>query len=47
MKKILSFELKKGEDIFIRGIKLKRVEIDSSFPEYILKNKDKFKEWIA
>ena len=24
----------------------KKVEIDNSFPEYIVNNKEKFKEWI-
>ena len=26
---------------------LKKIEIDSSFPKYILENKDKFKKWIV
>ena len=28
-------------------IKAKKVEIDSSFPKYIFKNKEKLKKWIA
>ncbi len=35
-----------GQDIFKRGYSLKKVEIDSSFPEYILQNKEKLKKWI-
>ncbi len=35
-----------GEDLFQRKIEYKKVEIDESFPEYIYKNKDKFKSWI-
>ena len=39
--------IEKEEDIFNRGYKIKKIEIDSSFPEYILKNKEELKEWIA
>ena len=35
-----------GQDIFKRGYSLKKVEIDSSFPEYILQNREKLKKWI-
>ena len=35
-----------GVDIFDRGISYKKVPIDSSFPQYIVNNKEKFKEWI-
>ena len=35
-----------GKDIFDRNINYKKVEIDNSFPEYIVNNKEKFKEWI-
>ena len=35
-----------GEDLFQRKIQYKIVDIDESFPEYIYKNKDKFKTWI-
>jgi beta-1,4-mannosyl-glycoprotein beta-1,4-N-acetylglucosaminyltransferase len=36
----------KNEDIFGRGITLKKIKIDSSYPAYILKNKDNFLKWI-
>ena len=36
----------KNEDIFGRGITLKKIELDSSYPNYILKNKEKFLKWI-
>ena len=36
----------KNEDIFGRGKNLKKIEIDSSFPEYITQNKEKFSDWI-
>ena len=29
------------------GIPIKKIEIDSSYPRYIIKNKDKLKNWIA
>ena len=36
----------KGEDLFGRNIKYKAINIDESFPRYILENKDKFRNWI-
>ena len=39
-------KIEMGKDIFDRGINYKRVEIDSSFPKYIVDNKEKFKKWI-
>ena len=36
----------KGLDIFNRGFKLKKIDIDNSYPEYIRKNKLKLKDWI-
>ncbi len=35
-----------GKDLFDREIKFKKVQIDETFPKYILKNQDKLKEWI-
>ena len=35
-----------GRDIFNRKISYKKVEIDNTFPKYIIENKEKFKEWI-
>ena len=35
-----------SKDIFNRGFDLKKIEIDSNFPNFIVKNKEKFKEWI-
>ncbi len=40
-------KIEQGKDIFDRGFKLRKVEIDNTFPKYILENKEKFKEWIA
>ena len=36
----------KGKDLFERNIEYKTVNIDENFPEYIIRNKEKFKEWI-
>ena len=35
-----------GKDIFGRDITYRKVQIDNSFPKYIIENKEKFKEWI-
>ena len=35
-----------GKDIFDREISYKKVQIDNSFPKYIVDNKEKLKEWI-
>ena len=43
----IKLKIEKEEDIFDRGYKIKKVEIDSSFPKYIFKNKEKLKKWIA
>ncbi len=40
-------KIEKGQDIFKRGFNLKKVEIDSSFPNFIIENKEKLKEWIV
>ena len=37
----------KNEDIFSRGITLKRINLDLSFPEYILNNKNNFSKFIT
>ena len=39
-------KIQKGQDIFNRGHNLKKVELDSTFPSYILNNKEKFKKWL-
>ncbi len=36
-----------GKDLFERNINYKKINLDSSFPNYILKNREKFKKWIA
>ncbi len=39
-------KIEEGRDIFDRGFDLKKIEIDSSFPEYIVKNQTNLKNWI-
>jgi|ETNmetMinimDraft_20_1059909.scaffolds.fasta_scaffold105683_2 hypothetical protein len=34
-------------DIFGRGYRIKKIEIDKNFPKYIIDNKEKLKEWIV
>ena len=34
------------KDLFDRDIEYKTVELDKSFPDYIINNKEKFKDWI-
>ena len=40
-------KISQGKDLFDRKIGYKVVPIDDSYPEYIYKNKDIFKDWIA
>ena len=35
-----------NEDIFGRGIRLKKIKIDNTYPEYIINNKNKYLNWI-
>jgi len=46
MRVLLMKKINKGIDIFNRNVEYKKVEIDSSFPEYIYNNVEKFKKWI-
>ncbi|MAJ85961.1 MAG: glycosyl transferase family 17 [Candidatus Pelagibacter sp.] len=38
--------IKENKDIFDRKYQYKKIEIDKNFPEYILNNKEKFRDWI-
>ena len=40
-------KIEKGKDLFNRNLKYEKVELDDSFPEYLLNNKSKFINWIA
>ena len=44
---VFTDKIAKGEDLFEREIKYNVVDLDETFPDYIFKNKDKFKDWIA
>ena len=39
-------KIKMKKDIFDRGFSYKKVEIDHTFPRYIIENKEKLKKWI-
>ena len=39
--------IQKGEDVFERGFKLKRINIDDSFPDFIKQNQSMLKNWIV
>ena len=39
-------KINKNKDIFNRNISFQKVQIDDSFPEYIVKNIQKFSEFI-
>lgn len=44
-KKDIEEKILKNEDIFGRNIKLKKVPLDNDYPEFILRNKQKFLDW--
>ena len=39
-------KISRNEDIFERGVKLKKIEINNDFPDYIINNKDRLSKWI-
>jgi len=39
-------KIESKKDLFNRNIEYAKIEVDESFPEYILKNKAMFEEWI-
>lgn len=39
-------KINNNSDVFNRGFKLKKINIDGTFPEYIIKNKELLKDWI-
>ena len=44
---LIKKKISQGVDLFQRNIKYEKVTIDNTFPEYIIKNKEKFKDWIV
>ena len=45
--KNIKYCIKNLKDLFHRKIKYRKVQIDSSYPKYIIKNKKKLSKWIA
>ena len=43
---LINKKISSGEDLFQRKINYRKIEIDNSFPDYIVKNKEMFKKWI-
>ena len=43
----IKIKLERGEDVLERGYRIKKVDIDNTFPQYIIDNKDKLKQWIV
>jgi beta-1,4-mannosyl-glycoprotein beta-1,4-N-acetylglucosaminyltransferase len=43
---IISRKIKNKEDLFLRGHKYQKVSLDKSFPNYIMKNINRFKKFI-
>ncbi len=46
-KKNLRNRVKNNKDLFDDSVSLKKINLSNSYPEYIIKNQKKFKEWIA
>jgi beta-1,4-mannosyl-glycoprotein beta-1,4-N-acetylglucosaminyltransferase len=46
-KKNLRNKVKNYQDLFDDSIFLKKINVNSSYPEYIVRNKKKFKNWIV
>ena len=44
---IIKFKINNHMDLFERGHKYIKVNLDNSFPDYIIKNKEKFSNWIV
>ncbi len=43
---LINFRISEHKDLFERGHKYKKVELDNTYPDYIIKNREKFHEWI-
>ena len=43
---IIEKKILNNKDIFNRGFKLKKIELNNDYPKYILENKEKFLKWI-
>ena len=38
--------MKNNLDIFGRGFELRKIDIDKTFPDYVVKNQEILKDWI-
>ncbi len=43
---VIKEKIEKKEDLFNRGYKYKKIELDNSFPKYLLENNEMYKEYI-
>ena len=43
---VIKNNIEKKRDLFKRNKFYNKIDLDNSFPEYILRNKRKFKDWI-
>ena len=39
--------IKNNQDLFDRNIKYEKIDLDETFPSYIIENKSRFKNWIV
>ena len=39
--------MRNNKDIFDRDFEYKKINLDNTFPKYILENKVKFSDWLA
>ena len=44
--KSIEKKIKEQKNIFGLGFSYRKIDLDNTFPKYILDNKDKYKEWI-
>tara|TARA_A100001011_G_C14292607_1_gene836930 strand:+ start:1842 stop:2657 length:816 start_codon:yes stop_codon:yes gene_type:complete len=44
--KLIKKRINNQADIFDRNLEYKKIDIDNTFPKYILNNEEKFKKWI-
>ena len=43
---LIEERIKNNQDVFDRGHNLKKIDIDDSFPDYIVNNVNYLKDWI-
>ena len=45
-KEQIELKIKEGKDIFNRNFNFKKINLDENFPDFIVQNKNKYKDWI-